>query len=214
MTRHSSKLKNSMDNILVPIGKYCRNCGREIKARHKDRNWALKMKNFCCNRCGISWNVKARDNTKITEAMRAASQTLESRAKRAAGLRNSPKRINIVIAAHLEDAIKKANASRRMILGFQSLPENFSSKWWRVRDYRGRIHEFKNLSWFIKANTELFLPEDIKCKVTTRCKAYGGIKSLRPSPTRRRVNGSWKGWTWYSQTERLTNEGRDLLERD
>ena len=211
---HQRKVKNSMQNVLVAIGKPCRNCGGEIKARHKERNWALKMKDFCCNRCGILWNVKTRDNAQVTAAMRAASHTPEAQAKRTAGLRNSPKRMMATVAAHSEDAIKKANASRMVIPGFQSLPENFSAKWWRVRDDRGRIHEFKNLSWFIKVNPELFLAEDINWKDATRSRAYGGISSIRPSSTRRRVNGTWKGWTWYSQTERLKNEGHDLLDRD
>ena len=198
-------------NVLVAIGKPCRNCGGEIKARHKERKWALKNKNFCRNHCGVLWNAKTRDNAQVTSAMRAAAHTQEAQAKRTAGLRNSPKRMTATVAAHSEAAIEKANATRSMNPGFQSLPENFSAKWWRVRDERGRIHEFKNLVWFIKKNPHLFDPEDVgdSCK----CRAYGGISSIRPRINSRKVNGSWKGWTWYSQTERLKNDGHDLLDR-
>ncbi len=201
-------------NTRVAIGKLCSNCAAPIMARRKEMNWALKTKNFCSRKCSAQGVAKTRDNMTVTAAMRAAAHSPEAQAKRTDGLRNSPKRMLCTVAAHSPEAVAKAQLSRGKIRGFQSVPENFSAVWWRLRDDRGRIHEFRNLSYFIKTNHDLFLPEDINWEKITRGRAYGGIRSLRPNPTRRKVNGTWKGWTWYSQTERLKNDGHDLLDRD
>ena len=92
--------------------------------------------------------------------------------------------------------------------------EHYAAKWWRVRSPMNVVYEFKNLHVFIKNNPSLFDPETIVYKKygpTLSCRAYKGIGGLRPNF--RNTRGSWRGWTWYSQTERLKNDGNDLLDR-
>jgi len=173
----------------VEITKPCKNCGKAIHARRKEIGWAMKKKEFCNRKCSAVFHGKNCTHNLIP--MMAASHTPTARVNRRLGYIEAQKRIP----------------------GLQKTPENYKAVWWRVRDYQGRIHEFKNLCWFIRENPSLFLKEDINYKHTIRSRAYSGISGLRPNPTRKIVNGSWKGWTWYSQTERLKNDGRDLIER-
>jgi hypothetical protein len=115
---------------------------------------------------------------------------------------------------HTEPFTKKAQATRNRMPGYQPIPEHYSAKWWSVRDARGVAHEFKNLCYFIRQHPELFLPEDLLTPgKTSQCRAYGGISSIRPSPTRKIVNGSWKGWTWLSHYEDIKMNGADPLRR-
>jgi hypothetical protein len=92
-------------------------------------------------------------------------------------------------------------------------PENHSGKFWRLRDPRGRFHEFRNLSNFIRDNPSLFLPEDVQWVGKgrkKRCRAFA-LRGLHPS---RKVGlSTWKGWTWISIYERRFNDGLDLLDR-
>ena len=211
------KARTAMRDELVPVGKQCKNCNGEIMARYSKRGDALKRKVFCCKRCNGLWAAKNNDTMQRTAAMREKAWTPEIKAKRAAAVNASPKRMNGVIAAHQPEVLARAKISmaetRARTPYLQRLPENITAVWWRLRDSRGRVHEFKNLSWFITTHPDLFLEDDINWEKPTRSKAYGGISSIRPLGNRKKVNGSWKGWTWYSQTERLHNEGRDLLER-
>ena len=112
---------------------------------------------------------------------------------------------------NLEFAIRHLELYPHMAKG----PLNQRSSIWRLRSPRGIIFEFKNLRDFIRENPALFDQTDVIWKPTKkrqlRCRAYSGIMSI--SPRLKRPNGEWKGWTWHSQTERLKNEGRDLLER-
>jgi len=140
----------------------------------------------------------------------AAAQTPEAKAKRWAS--NRQRMADMVIAAHSKQSLEKANASRMKIPGFTSCPENFSAKWWSLRDYNGRVHQFKNLSWWISQNKEMFDPDDVRPPIT-KSRAYGGITKIKPSEKKTKVIGSWKGWTWFSVFERRFNDGKDLLLR-
>jgi len=304
-------------NVLASIGKPCRNCGGEIKARYMDRKWALKNRDFCCRRCGALWNAKTRDNAQVTAAMRAASHTPEAQAKRTAGLKNSPK----IAAAMAKTASEKAKAeairlaatkpcacgcgteiptigvdgtesfwvrghdkrvtgckerekervptgtlcvvcetpilARRKEVGWAAKKRHCCSdscslvlahravtpeqkarmieqlkariaadprfcaglghhgvRTWRLRNPSNVIYEFRNLRLFIMEHEALFAPEDVEwrnAKKGMQCRALYGLWGL--SIRRATVGGSWKGWTWHSQTERLKNDGRDLIER-
>jgi hypothetical protein len=85
---------------------------------------------------------------------------------------------------------------------FQHGPKHHSAMIWQVRSPRGKTYIFKNLSYFLDKNRELFDEEDvIMDKGFTRCKAYAGINSIKPykkngSPVRRKVNSQWKCWQW------------------
>lgn len=174
----------------VEINKPCKSCGKPIMARREEIGWAMNKKEFCSRKCAAAFRVE--NYIQDLNAMQLASRTEAAGSNRRLGYIEAQKRIP----------------------GLQKTPENYRAVWWRVRDYRGRIHEFKNLCWFIRENPSLFLAEDINYKHTVRSSAYCGISGLRPNPKRKKVNGSWKGWTWYSQTERLKNEGNDLLDRE
>jgi hypothetical protein len=87
----------------------------------------------------------------------------------------------------------------------QAGPGHPREKWWKIRSPDNQIFIFKNLQYFIRTHSELFLPEDLAIH------ASKGIQSICP---RKKINvGSWKGWTWYSHLEHHVNEGRDLLDR-
>jgi hypothetical protein len=197
------------------IGKACLMCGGEIKARFKEVNWAREHRRFCSRRCINQWRVRHRDNMSYSAPMRKVAFLPQNRAKRSAGLRNSPKVQRIVAMLHTEPFVKKAQATRNMMPGFQPVPEHYSAKWWNVRDPRGVAHKFRNLCYFIRQHPELFLPEDLLTPgKTSQCRAYGGICSIRPSPRRRITNGSWKGWTWVSHYEEIKMNGDDPLRRE
>ena len=94
---------------------------------------------------------------------------------------------------------------------------NCKAKWWRFRDDRGRIHEFKNLREFVRNNGDMFAPDDVVYMYkargkTTSCRAMQGLQSLSFRNTR--PEGSWKGWTICHPTEMAINNGEDLLGRD
>ena len=92
--------------------------------------------------------------------------------------------------------------------------ENRMAKWWDLRSPDNRTFRVKNLLEFVRNNPELFAEEDVQWRAKGRslvCKATGGLASL--SPRKKNPKGSWKGWTWVSITERITNDGEDLLGR-
>jgi hypothetical protein len=93
---------------------------------------------------------------------------------------------------------------------------HINSRSWQIRSPRGRTYRFKNLREFIRRNAELFAPEDAEWRTKpdgdSTCKAFTGIAGI--SIRLNNPRGSWKGWTWYSQVEKLHNDGRCLLGRD
>jgi len=86
-----------------------------------------------------------------------------------------------------------------------------SEKIWRIRSPRNKTYCFKNLAEFVRTNKHLFNDEDLVIKDNKNTVAERGLMCI--CPRRKEVRGSWKGWTWVSQTERIHNEGRDFLER-
>jgi len=90
----------------------------------------------------------------------------------------------------------------------QKGPMNQCSKIWRLVSPSNKVYSFKNLMHFIRENATLFDFDDVqwhkqgKKETTYTCKAHGGLSIL--SPRRKKPHGSWKGWRWHSQVERLT----------
>ena len=86
--------------------------------------------------------------------------------------------------------------------------DNFAAKIWRLRSPANRVYEFRNLREFIRSNPELFTGGDadwVESKTQKWCRALNGLTSLAPRG-KGEVRGSWKGWTWYSITERIFND--------
>lgn len=83
---------------------------------------------------------------------------------------------------------------------------HWKALFWKVRDYRGVVHEGKNLNEIIRRNVHLFDAADVVWK-KSRCRASQGIRQLFAG----RPNGpvSWKGWTAVL----VTHPGDDPLER-
>lgn len=83
-----------------------------------------------------------------------------------------------------------------------------TAKGFRFRNPDNRVFYGKNIAEFVRANPHLFIPEDViwrsqkKKRITApkTCRAVNGLLSLRPN--RKHPRGSWKGWTWISDTER------------
>jgi phage I-like protein len=63
----------------------------------------------------------------------------------------------------------------------------------------------------VQAHKHLFCRSDLRRRPISHSNAVIGL--LRLSPRNRNPVGSWKGWTWVSHLERLTNGYRDLLGR-
>lgn len=141
--------------------------------------------------------------------------------RRLEGLRNSQKLKESARRISFEFR-SKAQESRSKNPRHQKGQFHIASKHWRLRDFKGRIYEFVNLANFIRENPGLFDENDTQWhrppgKTSSICRAYSGLSSIRPFPvktrSKRKVAGSWKGWTWFSQTERIKNNGSDLLHR-
>lgn len=109
----------------------------------------------------------------------------------------------------------RAESAKQPDLSITAGPKHRAAKVWRLRSPDGRTYEFKNLQDFIRQHSDLFDPSDVEWVKSGRnvhCRASGGLASI--SARRAKAVGSWKGWTVYSQTERLFNGGEDLLNRD
>jgi hypothetical protein len=85
--------------------------------------------------------------------------------------------------------------------------KNHAARMWHIRSPDNVPYHFRNLAEFIRVNPHLFNPDDIPVK------AIRGIGMLRPSDTRKRISGTWKGWTWISLIETFHNGENDLLSR-
>lgn len=91
-----------------------------------------------------------------------------------------------------------------------------------LRDPNGVLHYFKNLTHFVREHEHFFKEEDVQWKYCPkknnpktlgyqRCRASAGLLSLFGSG--KKVPGSWKGWTVFSEAERDLNLSQDLLHR-
>lgn len=78
---------------------------------------------------------------------------------------------------------------------------------WHLRSPNNVEYHFVNLSEFIRTHATLFDPMDLDIR------AQRGLGMIRPSDTRKKVAGTWKGWTWISVREVFANNGKDLLDR-
>ena len=217
MRGHANKLKamsRPKRGEMVPIGRDCQ-CGRQILEKYSSRNCSTKR--FCSRSCGVKFRdpVKTRSAGQVCDisAMLLRTRAPDVQKKRFETLVRIGHMDRLVDLAHSDLAIEKANASRAKNPGFCSTPENFSAKHWFLRCPNGKTYAFKNLSWWIRANRDMFDPADVVFGSggVPKCRAYGGLLSI--SPHRVKTNGSWKGWTWCSIDERRFNGGGDLLQR-
>lgn len=112
-----------------------------------------------------------------------------------------------------EMASKMGSARQPIMLAAPSrLPRSIaaSERPWRLRSDMNVTYAFKNLCKFVRENKHLFQPEETVAPIRKSIAAKGlATLSIR----RKKPVGSWHGWTWNSQQERLKNEGCDLLER-
>ena len=132
--------------------------------------------------------------------------------------------------AAVKSSIKIKNAARLTQkiyagLGMRMHPEKFSkdagdkhvsAKVWSVRNPYGKTFRFMNLNHFIRSNYELFEDGDadwIKIGNRFECRARGGLKALRPSPHKKSLPLSWKGWVWVTLDERALNNAVDPVDR-
>jgi hypothetical protein len=197
---------------VISVGKVCKNCGGDIKATRKAAGEARQTKLFCSRSCAMLWR-SAQDPMKMVARIGSSFRTPEAIKKRIEGLRKSPNRMNCLRALRTKKSVKKSRKTCSKMPQFQSTTVHIRAKWWRVRDYRGVVHEFKNLCCFVRENPQLFIEDDLVGKTILHSKAYKGVASLRPSDRKKKPAGSWKSWTWYSQAERVHNDGHDLLNR-
>ena len=105
------------------------------------------------------------------------------------------------------EAFKKMRAALESSEKCQKGIKHHAGRKWHIRSPSNVTFHFVNLSEFIRQHRHLFHPDDVPVK------ALRGIGMLRPSETRKRISGTWKGWTWVSHIESIYNDKEDLLSR-
>lgn len=96
-------------------------------------------------------------------------------------------------------------------------PTNQMSLHAALRSPDNIVYEFRNLTDWVRTNPDLFHPDDVIWRRPDSrrgmpfCRASKGLSALFNRS--KHVRGSWKGWTVFSHTEQVTNQGEDLLER-
>jgi hypothetical protein len=140
-----------------------------------------------------------------SEAVKAAQKkageffrSAEIRALACQARRESPR-----AAEHLKTMRQAMERSEKCKKGIK----HHAGRKWHIRSPSNVEYRFLNLAEFIRRNPHLFDPADVPVK------AMRGIGMLRPSDTRKRISGTWKGWTWISLCEVFNNSGNDLLHR-
>lgn len=83
-----------------------------------------------------------------------------------------------------------------------------AAKMWYFRSPDNVTFTFRCLPEFVRNHMHFFQRDGDTVKRVT-----GGLSNLRPTATKKRTPGSWRGWTWVSYTEEFTNDGNDLLGR-
>lgn len=105
------------------------------------------------------------------------------------------------------EALKRMRAAMAQSEKCQKGIKHHAGRKWHIRSPFNVTYYFVNLAEFIRQNKHLFHPDDVPVK------AMRGIGMLRPSDTRKKIPGTWKGWTWVSHIEFLFNNKEDLLLR-
>ena len=160
---------------------------------------------------------------KESPAMRLVSWRLKNRDEynrlRILGLKNSAMAIAAARRVGV-DFKEKRLAERAKNPRSQKGIQNATAQNWKLRNSRGVVFYFKNLADFIRRQPCLFDDDDVRWVfrgTSEICRAYSGLSSIKPilknGKPKKRVEGSWKGWTWVSICERRFNDGNDLLER-
>ena len=138
------------------------------------------------------WKESRRKVVKILKSPKVKKLNLEARRKSPLCAAQTRKMIEVMMQSEKCKAGIKHHAGRK----------------WHIRSPSNVEYHFVNLLEFIRTHSHLFDPDDIPVK------AHRGIQGIRPSDTRKRVNGSWKGWTWISYCEAFYNSSDDLLDRN
>jgi hypothetical protein len=157
----------------------------------------------------------ARENLGKANANRA-----EWEAKRLAGLRASEKAKKSAGEVSRKYKVERLLARSKNPRSAKG-PSHGCATVFHLRDRNNKVYQFKNLAHFIRENESMFSDGDAVWKPIgssgETCRAYEGLLSLRPftrdGTPKRRVAGSWKGWTWVSLTEVFHNQGEDLILR-
>jgi hypothetical protein len=138
------------------------------------------------------WKESRRKIVEIWKSPESKKRNLDARKKSSACKAATRKMIEVMMQSDKCKAGLKHHAGRK----------------WHLRSPSNVEYHFLNLSEFIRTHSHLFDEGDIPVK------AHRGIQGLRPSDTRKRVNGTWKGWTWISYCEAFYNSSDDLLDRN
>jgi hypothetical protein len=138
------------------------------------------------------WKESRQKIVEIWKSPESKKRNLDARKKSSACKSATKKMIEVMMQSEKCKAGLKHHAGRK----------------WHLRSPSNVEYHFLNLSEFIRTHSHLFDADDIPVK------AHRGIQGLRPSDTRKRVSGTWKGWTWISFCEVFYNSGDDLLDRN
>jgi len=150
----------------------------------------------------------AERNRKISEAKKGWKQTGEQRLRHSIAMtgRVWPKDVVESRAEKLRERVRTAE-------GVRADESNINGLKGALRDDRGRLWQFKNLSHFVRTHRDLFDEFDTverpqkKGGFTKTCRAIKGLSTLFAI---KHTRGSWKGWTAVSGIEL----GEDLMARN
>ena len=163
---------------------------------------------------------KDRDDSR----MRVWRQTASGRASAESSVRKSREQRHakgLVTLDPVWQAAKRESSKGlvpKLRLGMKNSPltskgvKHHSAKRWLVRSPENVVYDFVCLAEFIRGNLHLF-PETATRwygPSNNTCAALIGISSLHP--LRAWPKGSWRGWTWVSEAERMTGN-LDILNR-
>lgn len=160
-------------------------------------------------------NGKHFQTKEMREKCTAAKQKSE---KYKASCKQNPKWLQLPeVRERARQALKEsplaAEAFKRMREALESSEKcqkgikHHAGRKWHIRSPSNITFHVLNLAEFIRQHRHLFHPDDVPVK------ALRGIGMLRPSDTRKRISGTWKGWTWVSHIESIYNNKEDLLSR-
>jgi hypothetical protein len=182
------------DPVLAAKNIANRKASKLFKETHNGKHFQTKeMREKCtaAKQKSEKHKASAKQNAKLFQRPEVRERARQS-------LKESP------LAAEAFKKMRKALAQSKKC---QKGIKHHAGRNWSIRSPSNVSYKFVNLSEFIRNNAHLFHPDDIPVK------ALRGIGMLRPSETRKRISGTWKGWTWISHIESIYNDKKDLLNR-
>lgn len=154
-------------------------CTEELRAKHRPAGRPTVTHTYRCAVCGKDFlagrKISGRKVTCSPECERELCRRL--------------------FATRMERMHKNAVKARAISPLHGPFATNIHACRWSLVDPGGRLHEFENLSLFIREHSHLFAKEDLTLQGRSKVsRASSGLAKLAPMRSYRKR--SWKGWAW------------------